>query len=366
MLHILWMIIKFILILLGIVLGLVLLALLLVLFCPVRYQAQAEKKAEDSLKEVRAQAKVSWLFRGISCKVMFHGGEVGYSVRILGIPLDKLMKRKKKETPKPGKVHKEAAGKKRSGKKVSHKEDTTAVGEIADKEESVLAEETVPEADTSEKHIPDVVKPNEDAAQQMTLETNDNADAGKEMASESLSEEFRAKKSPAELIQTVWEKLKKILGFPVMIFRKIIAVPGIILEKIRKIALTFHNIYDKIEQWKEFVNHPRTKAAIALVKKEAKGLIFHILPTKVEGELTFGSENPAITGTVLAILGMTIPFHKNCIAVTPSFEGENVLSGNIALKGRAYGFILVKTAIQIYFNKNIKFVINRWKTRRAN
>ena len=50
MLHILWILIKFILILLGILLGLVLLAVLLVLFCPVRYSAAAAKEG-DSFKE---------------------------------------------------------------------------------------------------------------------------------------------------------------------------------------------------------------------------------------------------------------------------------------------------------------------------
>ena len=45
MLHILWLILKWILILLGILIGLVLLLLLLILFCPVRYRASAEKKA---------------------------------------------------------------------------------------------------------------------------------------------------------------------------------------------------------------------------------------------------------------------------------------------------------------------------------
>ncbi len=43
MLHILWILIKFILIILGILLGLALLAVLLLLFCPVRYQARAVK-----------------------------------------------------------------------------------------------------------------------------------------------------------------------------------------------------------------------------------------------------------------------------------------------------------------------------------
>ena len=50
MLHILWILIKFILIILEILLGLALLAVLLLLFCPVRYQARAVKEA-GSFKE---------------------------------------------------------------------------------------------------------------------------------------------------------------------------------------------------------------------------------------------------------------------------------------------------------------------------
>ncbi|MFQ9880061.1 MAG: hypothetical protein ACLRW4_17165 [Ruminococcus sp.] len=47
MLHILWILIKFILIILGILLGLALLAVLLLLFCPVRYQARAVKESRQ-------------------------------------------------------------------------------------------------------------------------------------------------------------------------------------------------------------------------------------------------------------------------------------------------------------------------------
>ena len=81
----------------------------------------------------------------------------------------------------------------------------------------------------------------------------------------------------------------------------------------------------------------------------------------MEGDVTFGCDDPAITGTVLAVLGMTIPFHKNRIHVNPLFDGENQLTGNVFLKGRIYGIVLIKAAIEIYFNKNIKYVINRWK-----
>ena len=57
MLHILWMLIKLILILLGTVLGLAVLVLLLLLFCPVRYSTEALKET-SSFKETEAAVRV--------------------------------------------------------------------------------------------------------------------------------------------------------------------------------------------------------------------------------------------------------------------------------------------------------------------
>ena len=71
MLHILWLIIKFILILLGIIAGLIFLVLLLLLFCPVRYRARAEKERAVGIKEIEAFGEVSWLFHGIAVKAFF-------------------------------------------------------------------------------------------------------------------------------------------------------------------------------------------------------------------------------------------------------------------------------------------------------
>ena len=89
MLHILWILIKFILILLGILLGLVLLALLLVLFCPVRYSASAIKE-NGSFKEIQAKARVSWLFRAVGASFFFQNGETKLVITLFGITLDKI------------------------------------------------------------------------------------------------------------------------------------------------------------------------------------------------------------------------------------------------------------------------------------
>ena len=92
MLHILWMIIKFILILIGIILGLILLALLLILFCPVRYRAEGTKEA-GSLGTVSGRAKVSWLFGGISFSLGFQNGQTVSDFRLFGIPVMKVLKK---------------------------------------------------------------------------------------------------------------------------------------------------------------------------------------------------------------------------------------------------------------------------------
>jgi len=64
MLHILWMIIKFILILIGIILGLLLLVLLLLLFCPVRYQAEGMKEAGSFRTATGRSVFFVWIYRG--------------------------------------------------------------------------------------------------------------------------------------------------------------------------------------------------------------------------------------------------------------------------------------------------------------
>ena len=93
MLHILWLILKFILIILGILLGLLLLAVLLVLFCPVRYKASAVK-AEVGWKQTEGEGIVSWLFHGISLRVEWKDQQMEISFHLFGIPVDKLLKKR--------------------------------------------------------------------------------------------------------------------------------------------------------------------------------------------------------------------------------------------------------------------------------
>ena len=320
MLHILWLILKFILILLGIVLGLLLLAILLILFCPVRYRASGTKE-QDDWKKIRGEGQVSWLFHGVVLRAVWAEGNLQTSFRLFGIPVDKILNRRKKT-------------KEHSSDSV---ESTEEQRKIEDQRE-IIEPEKIPE------------KPVNAEAEKMISSPVDSQlqDAPEKPQQETDSDKKEKKTSPVrKLLSGIQSKRKRIW------------------DRIHHIRATLGRVGTQITWWRDFLEHPRVQAGISLVWKHAKFLIRHVLPTKMDGEITFSTEDPSITGAILAVLGMTIPFHKNCVGVRPLFSGENYCQGNVRIKGRIYGIVFVRAAISIYFNKNIKYVIRRWKTRRA-
>lgn len=327
MLHILWILIKFILIILGILLGLALLAVLLLLFCPVRYQARAVKET-GSFKETELEARITWLFHVIGVRFCFHNGEGKLVVLFFGVSLETIK----------GWLKKLKGGRRKNS--------------VSQTSRSKASQPEAHAAENFQDHAPKT---------EVVLLENNTAEPQTGKPSAEKQEKNIKSASKSGLITRIWEILSKIIRFPGNLWNKVISIIKGIIEKIKNIKKTISGITDKLGWWKEFLTNERTKAAISLIWKDVKGLLHHVLPTKLEGDVTFGCDDPAITGTVLAVLGMTFPFHKNRIHVNPLFDGENQLTGNVFLKGRIYGIVLIKAAIEIYFNKNIKYVINRWK-----
>lgn len=389
MLHILWILIKFILILLGILLGLVLLALLLVLFCPVRYSVGAVKESAG-FKEAEVQAKVSWLFRAIGVRFFWKNGDGRLVITLFGVSLDKI----KDRLSAFGKWRKGRRGRRRRASK-SNRRAVTEEKKDADKQKEQISENGISENRINESQInenrinekqvnedqidqkmvdEDQINKKQTAPENLKLpqlpeeaieqiEKTEPEKTSKEEPEQSEPKKSEPKKpEPMSVLFTrIRDILIRIIRFPGTIWRKLTSFIKGIFAKLQHIKKNIEEIRNKLDWWKEFLGNEKTKAAISLIWKDAKGLIHHVLPTRIEGQVTFGCEDPAVTGTALAVLGMTIPFHKNQIQVTPLFDGENQLTGNVSLKGRIYGIMLVKAALEIYINKNVKYVINRWK-----
>ncbi len=302
MLHILWMLIKIILIVLGTVLGLAVLFLCLLLFCPVRYKARV-LKTQGSLRNLEAQFTVSWLFGGVRLSLLVSQTKKVRNFRLFGIPVLKFVHKWKRR------------------KRSIRKADT----------EKTIPQKPHPESVHSSENSEDVQR--------------------QEPFHEETSAE-KSRKTAANKILLFLEKLKEIPGFLLNI-----------LYSLKKISLTMQNIYDKINYWKQFLENQRVQSAFALAKQQLKKLLFHVFPRKVKGSVTFGSEDPSVTGAVLALLGMTFPLHQNRVSIQPVFENRNFFEGNISLKGRIYGIVPLMVFIKLYFDKNIKYVIYRWKNK---
>ena len=402
MLHILWILLKIILIILGILLGLALLAVLLLLFCPVRYRAHGEKNG-SGLKALQGEAHVSWLFRALGVHISWQDGEKNFVITVFGVPLDKLRSflkksgsRKKKPagakaTAKKNQKKKLAASEKKAvSEKPEVLEKRTAVPEKPEAPEKPVAPEQkiLPEKLSVTEETPIIekisiteklsdVKEVSDTEKKTVTEEEasgiENIATSEEKASAAETPETFAESPSSEIKEErvtssgreFWSRIKgiikKIIHLPKTIWQKITSIIKGVKEKLKKIRQTIKKISGKIGWWRSFLGDERTKAALSLVWKDTKGLVHHALPTRIWGEVVFGCEDPAITGTALAVLGMTFPFHKNKVKVTPLFEGENQLTGNVSLKGRIYGVVLVKAVLEIYLNKNIKYVIRQWK-----
>lgn len=309
MLHILWVIVKFILILLGVLLGLAIVAVLLLLFCPVRYRVCATKKESD-WKQIQGEGKISWLFGGVSLRAEWQGGKSDLSFRLLGFPIDKLLKKKKHTDPAQTEVSKSS----------------------------------------SKRTVTDQEVKRQEVQQPKTKKESGDISAEKKISQETQTEKTQIADEDTKR-EGIWANITQ----------------GVqkIRQKIYGVRNTWKKMCSQWTWWKGFLQHPKVKTAFGLVWTHARFLLKHLFPTKIEGAVTFSCEDPAWTGAILALLGMTIPFHKNCVQVTPLFYGGNEVQGNIRFKGRAYGIVFVNAAVRIYFDKNVKYMIKRWKSRRA-
>ena len=247
MLHILWILIKFILIILGILLGLALLAVLLLLFCPVRYQARAVKET-GSFKETELEARITWLFHVIGVRFCFHNGEGKLVVLFFGVSLEtikgwlkklkggrrknsvsqtsrsKAKKRKKKSAQTKG-ISQENRTKKPDVKEASGEESnvSNAVAEEKTKQMAESRIETEKKASQPEAHAAENFQDHAPKTEAVLLENNTAEPQTGKPSAEKQEENIKSA-SKSGLITRIWEILSKIIRFPGNLWNKVISI----------------------------------------------------------------------------------------------------------------------------------------------
>ena len=285
MVHILLLILKVIGILILVLLVLALAFVCLVLFVPVCYEAGGSWKDKPA-----GEGKISWLFGAVSLRAGYDGDESGLTagVRLFGQKLWEMGKEKETpEAPRP------------------------------------LDEETLKGTDAERKEPEYRKKPEEKEA--------------------ALWEEKRILAAPAEIPQKALPKNQQPRPEPEdkrHTEHKKKDVFGRAKGFLEKLKFSFQSFCDKLknmqniaEEKKDWLEDEENQASLKLLWKQTGRFLRHVCPRGGKGSVTFGFEEPYLTGQALSAAALIYPFFEGNLEICPVFD-ETVFEAEGSFKGR--------------------------------
>lgn len=325
MLHILLLILKIIGIVLLVILGTFLLGIACALFVPVRYRIEAVRKEGDGEPPVALRVKVTWLLHLINLLVRFHG-EFFVRARIFIFTVFRIPKKENRhrKPEKEGKSRKEKGQKKEEKPKQPESEEDR-------EQQSEKPVETAQDSDVSQERL-------ENAAEMTQTPADDELweESEEEQKKPGFLDKLRA---IPKILRALYEKIRGL-------FENIQYTISSFCDKIRSIS-------DTIEYYREIVEGEPFKRSFALCSGELQAVFKSLKPRKFEVSLIVGMDDPASTGEILAVCGMLYPIIGGHVDVRGDFENKR-LEGHVLVVGKLRMFTFLRTAIKIYFNKDIR------------
>ena len=311
--HVILTILKILGIILLVLLGLLLVIVLSVLFVPVRYRLEGEKSS-PGWSEANGKVRVSWLLHLIHLRIQYREKELDWECYLFGVPLKKA-----------GAAVREWKKKRRKKK----------VQEQKERRKKAVQQKKKPEKRTAAK------KKGQEKPLQIEEKTEIKTAERKQQEKEKVSDK----------LSRFWNRCKKIVG-------SILKFPGKLKKKLTNIRLTFRGFCDKIKRWRTLWNEESTQAALHFLTEKGRKLIRHVLPRKIRGSITFGCEDPALTGQILGAVAIAYPLYGKGVAVYPRFE-EKILEGQLQVKGRIVVACLLWQAWKIYRNPDVRKTLKK-------
>lgn len=298
MISVLLIILKIIGITLLVIIGLILLLFLLVLFVPVMYRFKGGYDGKFLCK-----GRITWLLHLISIRIDVEE-KVITSVRILGIPLSVFVK--KKNT-----VQKEV------------------VDEVVTENEQTAIETVSVEQNDSKSMASDEM-PNEQELRNKEIIPEENLAEEKMSFFEVISVKFKG------IVQKIKALIEKIKG---------------IIDKVKD---TLRNIKEKkeaLQRYLAILKSDTAKSAFSLCKKRLFRMLKHIFPRKMRVNVTYGMNDPADTGYILAIYGMLPGFVGKRIKLQADFE-QPLFKGDFYLRGGIRAWTLLWQILCVILDKD--------------
>ncbi len=347
MLHIVLLILKIIGIILLCILGILLLAVLGVLFVPVRYKIELSREEGEGKPPFVARAKITWLLHAANIFIRYPAEKAYVRVRLFIFTLFML----------PEKQTNDSARSKRHKKTKQNKKEEQNEGireQASDKQPQ--SEERSKDPDTAERNIKQnpEQEAGQDAVQRSKRQTTVSSEGDKELPTVTISAQKRTKQ------KTKNKKLHKILKMIKNVFHKIRDLFQNIQYTIKNFCDKIKSVSEQIEYYRKLIASDVFQQSFQLCKGELAYIFKKLKPQKIEADLIIGTNDPAVTGEILAIYGMLYPFIGEHMNVAGDFEQQRI-EGHVFIKGRIRAVTFVKTAIRIYFNKDVRKLINLLK-----
>ena len=147
----------------------------------------------------------------------------------------------------------------------------------------------------------------------------------------------------------------------VSVFGKISRTIRSIVEKIKAIPQKAKNIGSKIKKVNQWIQDEQNRSAVRFALGKVIGLLKKYGPKHMKADVTYGMEDPAATGQVLAVLSVLPFLYYDKVSIMPDFEAERFyIEGSWDIKGRIQVIHLLKAAIQIWRNPDVKHFIKQF------
>lgn len=309
MLHIILFILKILGLFVLILLGLLLAAAFLVLLVPVRYQAEGSYYGKG-----KGKVRVFWLLHILSVTAAYEK-DVTITVRLLGF---RILKRKRTDE------------------------------ELHEAEEIMVQAMEIKGTEMA-KEAAETVK--EDSRQQKVRE-------------EALpSQPLDRKEEPPK---GFWDQKEESTGRDTKLCRLITRLKKRFSELLMKLRLlclrtsdTLNWVKEKKEEIEAWVSDEKNQKTVKLFFRQIKKLIRHIFPRRGKGNVTFGFEDPYLTGQVLTYGSVIYPFCHKHLNLYPVFD-QAVFTADGNFRGRIRVGTVLLIGIRMLLDRNFRILLKRW------
>lgn len=408
MLHIIFLILKIIGIVLAVLVGIILLLLLITLLVPIRYQLLGKKEGDSLFLDTRA----TWLLRLVIVSLSYIDEKLWIRLRVLGHVFYDNQASVEDAVYENERAHDRSDRK--SDKDFDRYDNDSEVFKNKvnnggntknddDKDKGIVLKEKVSDDETfvrtdEQKDDETLVKMDEQKENEVLIKVDEQKDdevlikMDEQKDCEALKEfdeDYKGaeKTTDYEKDKNIWneddlldhsmingeipdetdkEKRRKRFSFKKILF-KIKALyhkVGIFFqqlrEKFRKIKEIIIELLRKKDRILEFLREEHNKSGIKKIFVSIRRVLKHIAPKKIQGVVHFGTGDPCSTGQTLGAIAACYGFYGDKISIIPNFE-EEVLDGELFLKGRIRLVTLLIIAIKLILDDNFKRLIKNAK-----